>query len=138
MALALYIPVMMHSGGNIGNQSAVIFIRSLMIGNKRDLLKYFLKEIKTGLILGLSCALLLSLVGLIWQRSFILGLTLGFSIFFTMVLACAIGIFIPWLLNKLKMDPALGAGPFITAIEGVISLLIYFGFVSIMLKYLVV
>ncbi len=138
MALALYIPVMMHSGGNIGNQSAVIFIRSLMIGNKRDLLKYFLKEIKTGLILGLSCALLLSLVGLIWQRSFILGLTLGFSIFFTMVLACAVGIFIPWLLNKLKMDPALGAGPFITAIEGVISLLIYFGFVSIMLKYLVV
>ena len=138
IALALYIPVMMHGGGNIGNQSAIIFIRSLMTGNKRDLLKYFLKEIKIGLILGLSCALLLSLVGLIWQGSLIFGLTLGFSMFFTMVLACVIGIFIPWLLNKLKIDPALGAGPFITAIEGVLSLLIYFGFVSIMLKYLVV
>lgn len=137
MALAVYIPVVMHSGGNTGSQSAIIFIRSLVVGEKRDLLKYFLKEIKIGLILGLACALVLSAVSLIWQRSLILGLIIGLSIFFTIVLACAIGIFIPWMLTKLKMDPAIGAGPLITTTQDVVSLLIYFGFASLMLKYLV-
>lgn len=137
MALAVYIPVVMHSGGNTGNQSAIIFIRSLALGEKRNLVKYFLREIKIGLILGFFCALVLSIISLIWQRSFTLGLTIGLSVFVTIVLACAIGIFIPWLLNKFKMDPALGASPLVTTCEDVISLLIYFSFASLMLKYLV-
>lgn len=137
MALAVYIPVVMHSGGNTGNQSAIIFIRSLVVGNKRDLLKYFLKEIKIGLILGFFCALALLIVSLIWQGSLVLSLTIGLSVFVTIVLATAIGIFIPWLLTKLKMDPALGASPLVTTCEDVVSLLIYFSFAFLMLKYLV-
>ncbi len=135
IALAVYIPVMMHTGGNVGNQSAMIFIRGLLIGENRDIKNYFLREIKIGLAIGSVCAILLSLFSLLWQGSPIFGLIVGLSILATIFVAAAVGILVPWLLHKFNLDPAIGAGPFITTLQDTLALLIYFSIASLMMRY---
>lgn len=135
LVLSVYIPVMMDLGGSVGSQSATIFIKNLALGKVRSMIRYFWKEIRVGLIIALICAVSLSIVSLLWQKSLLLGLIVGLSILITIILATTIGIIIPWSLYKLNLDPAVGSGPFVTTIKDIISLLIYLNIASLMLKY---
>lgn len=139
IVLVSFIPVMMHTGGNVGNQSAMIFIRSLLIGNNlgnnHGIRNYFLREVKIGLVIGLVCAILLSLFSLLWQGPIMLGVIVGLSMFIIIVVAAMVGLLVPWSLHKFNLDPALGTGPFITTLQDVIGLLVYFSIASAMMRY---
>lgn len=128
VALAFFIPIVMDMGGNVGTQSITIFTRSLVLGHIRPsrFLPELGKEALRGMTIGGVVGVLTGIIGYLWQGDASLGLVVGLSLFSTVTLAASLGFLIPWLLFKLNMDQAAGAGPIITTIKDITGLLIYF------------
>ena len=131
--LAIFIPVIMSMGGNVGIQSSTVFVRGLATGEIEDPWGYFFREIKVGLLMGLLVGLGVGVVANFWKGLPVLGLVVGAAMFATVVLATAIGIAVPKIFDKLGMDPAISASPFVTTIEDIMGLLIYFSIATYML-----
>lgn len=125
--LAFFIPLIAAMGGNVGVQSSAIVVKALASksfgpGNVERLTK----EFSVGLINGIICSLLMfglgSLIG--YDQGIIL--TVSLSLLLVVIFASLFGTFVPLLLDKLNIDPAVATGPFITTSNDVISLFIYF------------
>jgi len=127
-ALAFFIPVVMAMGGNVGSQSSTIFTRALALGQIDTLkfLKQWRKEVFVGLAMGLILGLLAGGVVYLWQSNLDLTIIIGSAIALSITLATALGFMIPFLLMKLGVDQAAGAIPFITTIQDILGLLVYF------------
>ncbi len=129
--LAAFIPLIMGSAGNTGTQSLAVVVRSLALGTieRNGIFRLLKRELGTGLMLGLICAVVIFLIITIvpyLQGPPILGVIVGVSIFCTLSVATVIGATVPLIINKLKIDPAIASGPFITTINDILGLLIYF------------
>ena len=139
-----FIPMLMDTGGNSGNQSSVALIRSLSLGdvNFSDLPKVVWKEIRVAVVCGAMLAgcnfiklmlidrLLLHNASITIVVAAVICLTLVFTVFCAKVVGCLM----PMISDKLGLDPAVVAGPFITTIVDVLSLLIYFQFAKLLLR----
>lgn len=138
VALAIFIPLIMDMGGNVGTQSSTIFVRGIATGQiePEEVWSYFLKEVRIGFVMGLICGLIITLVPLLWQGELYLGFIVGFSMFFTVTMAALIGTLVPLICNQRGIDPAITAGPFVTTIKDVTGLLIYFGTATFFLEYI--
>ena len=130
IALAAFIPVIIGMGGNIGTQSSTIIVRGMATGRIEigSEMKVLFKEIRVGLILGGLYGLLL---GLFAKFRFIdvdpmLGVVVGLSIGCSMLMAVAVGTFIPMFLRKVDIDPAIATGPFVTTSIDILGVLFYF------------
>jgi len=138
MAMAFFIPIIMAMGGNVGAQSSTIAVRGLATGQLRvDELWYNIwTETKVGSLIGIITGIIIALVALVWQDNYVLGLVIGLSLCLTMITAATVGTLLPLIFTKIKIDPAISAGPFITTIVDVGSLLIYFGLGTFLFKIL--
>ncbi len=127
VALAFFIPVIMDMAGNVGTQSSTILIRGLALEeiDKGDFTHHLVKELATGTILGLLIGLLIGIFTYFWQ-GYLFALTVGISMFVSIVFATGLGFIIPWTIYLFDMDPAAGASPLITTVKDVVSLIIYF------------
>ncbi|PAD20432.1 magnesium transporter [Terribacillus saccharophilus] len=127
--LASFIPLIGGMGGNTGTQALAVAVRGMATGDvaKRGKMRMVMREGLTGIITGLSCGIVITVVVAFWQQDFFLGLLVGLSIFATLIIATLAGAIIPLLMHKLNIDPAIASGPFITTINDIISILIYFG-----------
>jgi magnesium transporter len=130
IALAAFIPVIIGMGGNIGTQSSTIIVRGMAtgrieIGNE---MKILFKEIRVGLILGVLYGLLLGIFAnfRFLDADPLLGFVVGLSICCSMLIATAVGTFIPLVLRKLDIDPAIATGPFVTTSIDILGVLLYF------------
>ncbi len=136
--LAVFIPVIMDMGGNVGTQSSTIFVRGLATGEiaSSEVWPYFFREIRIGLVMGIICGIMISITAFIWQGNPYLGIVVGISMLATISVAALIGTLVPLLCSKLNIDPAITAGPFVTTIKDVTGLLIYFVVASTFIEYL--
>ena len=137
--LAAFIPLIMDSAGNVGTQSLAVAVRGLALGTiqKGSLGKMIRREFATGLMLGLTCMIVLGIaINLFYQGNAMLALIVGISIFITLSISTIIGATVPLIINKFKLDPAIASGPFITTINDIIGLLIYFSIATTLLDYL--
>jgi magnesium transporter len=132
--LAAFIPLIVYMADAVGVQAQTLFIRNLSFDLKLDIKKYFFREFKTSIILALILGFLLGLISVLLFSSLQVGAILAVSLFLTVISASLIAVLIPWLLQKLKKDPAIGSGPFATIIRDVLSLIIYFSIALLMLK----
>ena len=132
IALAFFIPVIAYMGDAIGTQTETIFIRSLSLV-RLNVVKYVLKEFFTGLIIGFVCGVLAFFFTLFWLSSIKIAMIVGLSLLVSMAVASVLAIIIPLFLYKLGKDPAIGSGPFTTALQDIVSLLIYFSIALIIL-----
>ena len=130
IALAAFIPVIIGMGGNIGTQSSTIIVRGIATGRIEigSELKVMWKEVRVGIILGALYGLLL---GAFAKLRFIdadpmLGVVVGLSIGCSMLLAVAVGTFVPMFLRKVDIDPAIASGPFVTTSIDILGVLFYF------------
>ena len=130
IALAAFIPVIIGMGGNIGTQSSTIIVRGIATGRIEigSELKVMWKEVRVGMILGVLYGLLL---GAFAKFRFIdadpmLGVVVGLSIACSMLIAVAVGTFIPMFLRKVDIDPAVATGPFVTTSIDILGVLFYF------------
>ncbi|PYZ98991.1 magnesium transporter [Alteribacter lacisalsi] len=136
--LAVFIPLIMDSAGNTGTQSLAVMVRSLATGTfeKKGMFNTVRREFGTGLFLGLFCAITLMILIPIVYRDVMLAFIVGLSLFLTLSIATIVGAVVPVLINKLKLDPAIASGPFITTINDVLGLMIYFSIATALLQYL--
>ncbi|NLY86783.1 MAG: magnesium transporter [Tissierellia bacterium] len=127
--LSTFIPMLMDTGGNSGNQSSTLIIRGLAVGEitAKDWLKVLWKEIRISSIVGivLSAVNFLRLI-LIERVELIIALTVSTTLLVTVITAKMVGGTLPLLAKKLRLDPAIMAGPLITTIVDAISLILYF------------
>lgn len=129
IVLNMFIPMIMDTGGNSGSQSSTLIIRGLATGeiHSSDFLKVVFKELKVSLLVGIVMAVVnLAKVMLIDQVSIQVGIIISLTLMFTITSAKIIGGTLPIIAKKLKMDPAIMAGPLITTIVDTFSLIIYF------------
>ncbi len=130
--LAAFIPVIMGMGGNIGTQSSTIVVRGLATGrlHTRDFWPVVLKELATGLILGLVYGTLIAVVA---QVSFhetvpsgLFAASVGMAVVSSMSIAALVGSLVPMLFARVNVDPAVATGPFVTTAIDIISVYFYF------------
>jgi magnesium transporter len=126
--LAFFIPMLTGTCGNTGMQSATLIIRGLATGEieMKDFLRIFLREILMGTFLGIILGLFSFVRAHFIDVNPFIGIAVGLAVFISVIAANVIGTILPIILKKLKIDPAISAGPFISTIIDVTSLLIYF------------
>ncbi len=125
--MAFYIPLIGAMGGNVGVQSSSIIVQS--IANKsigiESTLGRLLKEFLVALMNGIILSSLILVYNIIFIDSFALTITVSIALFSVILFASIFGTFVPLVLDKLKIDPALATGPFITTVNDIMGLLIY-------------
>jgi len=126
--LAAFIPVIMGMGGNIGTQSSTIVVRGLATGrlNVRDIWDVVVKELCIGLILGVVYGLLIAAVAQVSYNTLMLAISVGLSLMSSMAIAALVGSFVPMVMARLNIDPAVATGPFVTTAIDIISVFFYF------------
>jgi magnesium transporter len=126
--MALFIPLIAAMGGNVGVQSSAIVVQGLATSNisTSDIAGRLAKELRVGLLNGAICASIIFLVTIILGFDKALSTTVGISLMFVIVFAALFGAFVPLMLEKRRIDPALATGPFITTANDIIGLIIYF------------
>lgn len=134
VALVLFMPLIIASGGNTGAQSATLMVRAISTGDiKLDgWLRAMGKEVLVGLMLGAAMGLLTWLLG-IYRSGFDLALVVGLSMLLIVLVANLIGALLPFTLTRLKFDPAVASSPLITSMMDAIGLLIYFSVAAFIL-----
>ncbi len=132
LALSFFIPLIMAMGGSTGTQAATVVIRGLATGDISIVHtgKRLLTELRAALINGIICGILLGLVVAFWLSDPQLGVGVGFSLIVVILFSGSFGAFVPILLRKLNIDPALAAGPFITTSNDILGLLIYLSIIT--------
>lgn len=126
-ALAFFIPLITAMGGNVGVQSSAIVVQSLAKGNNSTggIGPKLLKEGIVAIVNGVLLSALIFGIAYMFENG-TLGFVVSISLFTVIVFAAVFGTLIPLLLNKYKIDPALATGPFITTLNDVLGLFIYF------------
>lgn len=126
--MAFFMPLIAAMGGNVGVQSSALIVKGL--ANKTltagGILPKLAKELSVGLFNGLVCSSLLMGYSLIFAPSLALSMTVSVALMIVILFAAMFGTFVPLALNKLKIDPALATGPFITTSNDIVGLFIYF------------
>lgn len=131
--LASFIPMLMDTGGNAGSQSSTLVIRGLALGEieLKDAIKVMWKEFRISIIVGIVLAIVNFLrIYYLEKVNFEVALTVCITLFFTIIISKLIGGILPIIAKKLKIDPAIMAGPLITTIVDAMSLMIYFSIAS--------
>lgn len=135
--LISFIPMLMDTSGNCGNQSSTMVIRGMAVGDieLKDVLKVAWKELRVGIICGgvLAAANYVRLM-IQYPGQPLVCLTIILSLIMTVILAKTIGCILPMVAKRLKLDPAIMAAPLITTIVDACSLMIYFQIACTLLK----
>ncbi len=136
--LAVYLPLILAMAGNTGTQSLAVMIRYLTKNielEKEKIRKHILREFKTGILQGFIIGVLIFLMinitnQIIYQEissaNLIYATVTSGSIFIALLVSTTLGALIPLIMTKLKIDPAVASGPFITTISDIITLSIYY------------
>jgi magnesium transporter len=130
--LAFFIPVIVYMSDALGTQTETIYVRNLAKG-KVDLHIYLIKEFILGIVLGTIFGLSLGLFAYLRFGSVQIATAVGLALTSTMASAPVIAVLMPTLIAKKHIDPALGAGPFTTIIQDLLSIVVYFLIASLIL-----
>src|SRR5699024_6618751 len=131
VALVFFLPLLVDSGGNAGAQSATLVIRAMALGEVRikDWFRMIGKETIISALLGFTMALAVSIVGM-YRGGFEIAFIVAITMIFVVMIGSIIGLSLPFIFSKLKMDPATASGPLITSICDIVGVFIYFGIAS--------
>ncbi|MFO0773234.1 MAG: magnesium transporter [Nitrospiraceae bacterium] len=137
-AIVSFIPVIAAMGGNVGLQSSTLIIRGLATGaiEQGDAWKVFFREIRVALLLGVACGALLTLIGALWHGHSELGMVVGASLLVAFVVSTSMATFMPIILKRNGIDPAVAAGPFVTTANDITGITIYLTLATLLLEYL--
>lgn len=140
--LGAFVPVILAMGGNTGIQSSTLVIRGIALGtgHTKNIPRILMHEITAGAMMGAICGTVFG----VYARFVIsrehttlapsyLALTVGVALFSAMAFAAVFGAVVPVILNRMKIDPAVASGPFVTSSNDILALLIYYGITFLMI-----
>lgn len=131
VSLAFFIPIVVYIADAVGTQTETIFVRNLSIKKPVKLSTYLIKEFLVGLAIGLISGLLMGGFAYLWLGSAAVAATVGLAMLASITTAALFGLLVPTVIHKMaRIDPAIGAGPFTTVIQDLITVLIYFAIAS--------
>ena len=126
LVLVFFLPLLVDSGGNAGSQSATLMVRALATGDvvMRDWFSLLGREAIVALMLGATMAVAISIIGYV-RGDAIVSLVLALSMMSVVMIGCIIGMSLPFILNKMGLDPATASAPLITSVCDASGVLIY-------------
>ncbi|MBQ4805788.1 magnesium transporter [Aquimarina sp. MMG015] len=134
--LFFYTPLIAAMAGNVGVQSSAIIVQGLANDNvKGSLWKRLLKEIGLSLINGVALALLVILFGIVMSYEISFSLTIATALMSVIIVAALIGTFVPIILDKRGIDPAIATGPFITTSNDIFGIFLFFYIAKLILGF---
>ena len=144
VVLALFVPLIISSGGNTGSQAATLIIRAMALQEigLKDWWYVMKKEIFTGIFLGSILGIIGFLRIAVWEKTGLfeygehwefVGLSIGISLMLIVLWGTISGSMVPFVLKKLKLDPATSSAPFVATLVDVTGLIIYFSVAGLFL-----
>jgi magnesium transporter len=143
VVLALFIPLVISSGGNSGSQASTLVIRAMAMEEVRlrDWFRVLQRELAAGLLLGLLLGTIGLLRVLFWpnrvsaygEHFFLIGLTVAVSLVWIVMWGAVAGAMLPFVLRRLGFDPASASAPFVSTLVDVTGLVIYFSVATVLL-----
>jgi len=127
VVLAALMPIIAALAGVGGNQTLTVFVRNLAIGaiSSRNVGKTILKEVLMGFFNGLIVATCAGVAVYVWKQDLMLCFVFGVAIVFALTLSGLIATVVPWTVSKLKLDPAITSGAFITTTLDALAFLVF-------------
>lgn len=129
VALAVLMPIVASMGGIAGSQTLTLIVRGLALGqiSSANLKPLLNKEFKVGILNGVLWAGVIGVITGFWFDSMMLGLVIGMAIVTNIICAALAGIFIPVILDKLKIDPALSGAVILTTVTDIVGFVAFLG-----------
>ena len=136
IALTLFIPLIISSGGNSGAQSATLITRALAVGDVEigDALRIFLRELGQGIVLGTCLGLIGYVRALTWGNSSTLALVVSLTLVGVVIVGSVVGSMLPLVFKRLGFDPAIASSPFVASLVDVTGLVVYFSIAQRLLR----
>lgn len=138
VALATVMPIITGMGGNAGTQTLTIVVRGLSLGDltKENAMRILGKEFFVGILSGLVIGGFVAIGAMLMESNPIFGVVTGVAMFLNMILANLSGYFIPVLLEKVHVDPALASAVFVTTVTDVMGFFLFLGLATVVLPYI--
>ncbi|MBY6200793.1 magnesium transporter [Maritalea mobilis] len=135
VALAVLMPIVASMGGNAGTQSLTVAVRALATKDltRSNLMRVVMREAGVGLINGAVFAVVMGVIGLAWFGSAMLGVVIAVAMVINLLVAGLAGILVPVVLDRLKVDPALASGAFVTTVTDVVGFFAFLGLAVLLL-----
>ncbi|EKO3923345.1 magnesium transporter [Vibrio metschnikovii] len=136
VALVFFLPLLIDSGGNAGSQSATLMVRALATGEVigKDWAKMLGREVMIAGLLGVTMAAAVSMLGL-WRGGPEIALVVAITMQIVVIVGSVVGMSLPFVLSKLKFDPASASAPLITTIADAVGVIIYFSVATMILDF---
>jgi magnesium transporter len=144
VVLVVFLPLIISSGGNSGSQASTLVIRAMALGEikLRDWTRILLRELPSGLTLGVVLAVLGFVRILVWEWMgmsygeyyYLIGGTLALSLVGVVLFGTVTGAMLPLALRALRLDPATASAPFVATLADVMGVIIYFSMASVLLR----
>ncbi|MEX1019603.1 MAG: magnesium transporter [Litorilinea sp.] len=136
--LAIFMPIVATLGGNAGNQTMTIVVRSLALGEMSlgNAWKVLRREMVIGLLNGIALGLSMGLVAWYWKGNPMLGLLVGLALLANMSVAAINGVLVPTTLKRLGIDPALASSIFVTTVNDMVGFGVFLGLATYFLAWL--
>jgi magnesium transporter len=127
VALVFFLPLLIDSAGNAGSQAATLMVRALATGDARakDWIRLLVKELGVSSLMGVTMAAAVVVIAF-WRGGPDVAVVVGLTMSLVVVMGSLIGMSLPFLLNRLKLDPATASAPLVTSIADISGVLIYF------------
>lgn len=137
--LVSFVPVITGMGGNVGGQTSTILVRGFATGriDFSNLRQVFFKELRTGLIMGLVCGLVIAAVAVVWHHNLYFGLVVGVAMVAAITVAACMGVLVTTFFRKVGIDPAIASSPFVQTVNDITGILIYFMTATLFLEHLI-
>lgn len=135
VALAVLMPIVASMGGNAGTQTLTLVVRGLAMGtitesNARRVLS---RELMIGAVNGLVWALVVAVVAVLWYENWVIGALIAAAMVINLAFAALSGVAIPFIVNKIGIDPALASGVILTTVTDVVGFFAFLGLATIFL-----
>ena len=135
MALVFFLPLLIDSGGNAGSQASTLMVRAIATRDVKlgDWGSMLARELAIAALLGVTMAIAFSAIGIV-RGGAVMALVVAMSMVIIVVVGSIIGMSLPFLLSKLKLDPATASAPLVTLIADASGVLIYFAIATQVLQ----
>jgi magnesium transporter len=135
--LVAFVPVITAMGGNAGSQAAITMVRRLALRRigPQDVGSIVFREARVGVLLGLICGIVVGGTAFVWRGEWFYGVVVGVAMAVAILVAATMGTLVPLVFHRIKVDPAIATGPFVSMSNDVVGLFIYFGLATFLLRW---
>lgn len=136
VALAVLMPIVASMGGNAGTQTMTVAVRALATAELRpaNVPRFVLRECAVGLINGLAFAVIMAVITVVWFGSSGLGFVIAGAMIINLLAAAVAGIFVPLVLHRYDLDPAVSSTVFVTTVTDVVGFFAFLGLATLWLR----